>query len=152
MGDGGGRADAARALVDGMALAAAISAEEANDGAALPAFGACLAIVFHKPFDSLSIGTLMAGAGHTAKARHWFNAFYALVTPLGMVIFYFLASAEQSHFALGQALGFGAGAFMCIAMSDLLPELQFHRHDRFWLSIALVAGIALAWSTGLLEG
>jgi zinc and cadmium transporter len=40
---------------------------------------------------------------------------------------------------------------VCIATSDLLPELQFHRHDRAALSIALVAGIALAWSTVLLE-
>ena len=60
--------------------------------------------------------------------------------------------SAQSHEGLGQILGFAAGAFVCIATSDLLPELQFHRHDRATLSAALVAGIALAWGTVYLEG
>ena len=55
------------------------------------------------------------------------------------------------HAVLGQVLGFAAGAFVCIATSDLLPELQFHRHDRLSLSLALLAGIVLAWSTIFLE-
>ena len=38
------------------------------------------------------------------------------------------------------ALAFSAGTFLCIALSDLLPELQFHAHDRFKLSVALLAG------------
>jgi zinc and cadmium transporter len=33
---------------------------------------------------------------------------------------------------------------LCIASSDLLPELQFHSHDRFKLSVALLAGLSIA--------
>ena len=36
-------------------------------------------------------------------------------------------------------------------MSDLLPELQFHRHDRIKLSMALLAGLLLAYLVGLME-
>jgi zinc and cadmium transporter len=69
-----------------------------------------------------------------------------LVSPVGAVLFYFGAS----HFAgsdaafLGCALAFCAGTFLCIASSDLLPELQFHSHDRFKLSVALLAGLTVA--------
>ncbi len=45
---------------------------------------------------------------------------------------------------LGYALVFCAGTFLCIACADLLPELQFHSHDRLKLSLALLAGLAIA--------
>jgi zinc and cadmium transporter len=49
------------------------------------------------------------------------------------------------------ALAFSAGTFLCIAMSDLLPELQFHQHDRGKLAAALMLGLAVAWGIGVLE-
>jgi zinc and cadmium transporter len=136
-------------LVDGVTLAAAVKSEEGH-GVLLAGIGACLAIALHKPFDSLTIGTMMAAAGKSTRARQLLNAAYALVTPLGIILFYALAGAAGST-GLGQTLGFAAGAFLCIATGDLLPELQFHRHDRFALSASLVAGIALAWGTVFLE-
>lgn len=49
------------------------------------------------------------------------------------------------------ALSFSAGTFLCIALSDLLPELQFHSHDRFKLSVALLAGFFLMVGTSAIE-
>lgn len=138
-------------LIDGLTLAAAVKSEEGH-AAALAGIGACLAVALHKPFDSLTIGTLMASAGQSSFARQIVNAGYALVTPLGVALFYTLSSTELgSQVGLGQTLGFAAGAFLCIATGDLLPELQFHRHDRLALSVSLLAGIALAWGTVFLE-
>ncbi len=138
-------------LIDGLTLAAAVRAEEGHE-VLLAGIGACLAVALHKPFDSLTIGTLMASAGQSTFARQIANAAYALVTPLGVVLFYTLSSTEPgSQVGLGQTLGFAAGAFLCIATGDLLPELQFHRHDRLALSVSLLAGIALAWGTVFLE-
>jgi hypothetical protein len=37
-----------------------------------------------------------------------------------------------------------ADYFLCIAGADLLPKLQFHAHDRVKLSLALLAGVAVA--------
>ena len=48
-------------------------------------------------------------------------------------------------------LAFAAGMFMCSALSDLLPELQFHQHDRVKLSAALLGGLGLAWAVGQLD-
>jgi zinc and cadmium transporter len=36
-------------------------------------------------------------------------------------------------------------------LSDLLPELQFHHHDRLKLTIALMLGLAVAYGVGHLE-
>jgi zinc and cadmium transporter len=138
-------------LVDGVAIAAAVKAEEGHPTILLAGLGIALAVVLHKPFDALTIGTLMAAAGRSTASRHWLNAFYSLVTPLGVVLFYSTSDAWAAA-VLGQILAFAGGVFICIALSDLLPELQFHRHDRATLSLALVAGIAMAWSTGWLEG
>jgi zinc and cadmium transporter len=138
-------------LIDGVTLAAAVKAE-AGYGVMLAGIGACLAVALHKPFDSLTIGTMMAAAGQSTWSRQLFNGAYALVTPLGVILFYSLSTAAAgSSFGLGQTLGFAAGAFLCIATGDLLPELQFHRHDRVGLSLSLLAGIALAWGTVFLE-
>jgi zinc and cadmium transporter len=49
------------------------------------------------------------------------------------------------------ALAFSAGTFLCIALSDLLPELQFHEHDRLKLSLALLGGFALMAATAFGE-
>ena len=41
--------------------------------------------------------------------------------------------------------------FVCIALSDLLPEVQFHAHDRVPLSLSLLVGLLLAWCIGFFE-
>jgi zinc and cadmium transporter len=140
------------ALIDGVTIAAAVKAEDGNGVVVWAGLGAALAVVLHKPFDSLTIGTLMAAAGRSTASRHLFNALYSLITPLGVALFYLTSvGSTEPLVGLGQVLGFSAGAFICIATSDLLPELQFHHHDRTQLSLALVAGIALAWASGFLE-
>lgn len=129
-------------LVAGIALAAAVNAE---DGARLPGFATFLAIVLHKPFDALTIGTLMSVGGRSRRSRHLVNAAFSLAVPLGAVAFSAGVSvAGEPGAVVGVALAFAAGAFLCIALSDLLPELQFHQHDRVALSVALLGGIAVA--------
>jgi len=132
-------------LLDGLALAAAVEAG-AHNHVRLAGLGVALVVILHKPFDALAISTLMTAGGSSRFSRHLLNGLFALASPLGAVLFYFGAS----HFAgsdttfLGCALAFCAGTFLCIASSDLLPELQFHSHDRFKLSLALLAGLAIA--------
>jgi zinc and cadmium transporter len=136
---------ALHSALDGMALAASVGAESKEEvqWAGIVVFAV---IVLHKPFDSLTLGTLMAVAGRSAGMRHLINALYATAVPLGALAYTLLAdrmSVDASH-VTGTVLAFAAGAFLCIATSDLLPELQFHSHDRGKLSLALVAGILLA--------
>jgi len=141
-------------LIDGVALAAGVVAEQEGNSVAMWAgLGTFLAIFLHKPFDSLTIGTLMTAGHAPRKTQLIANILYALVAPAGVAIFYVYAgNVTGSHATLlGAALGFAAGAFICIAASDLLPELQFHTHDRGTLSVALLAGVVLAWAIVFVE-
>lgn len=144
---------ALHSAIDGLALAAAVAVEARNGEVPLLAgLGTFLAIFLHKPFDSLSISTLMAAGGWSSRWRHAVNFAYAAVLPLGVVLFLVgIGSATGYEGLLGRALGLAGGAFLCIATSDLLPELQFHSHDRLKLSTALILGVALAWVIGLVE-
>ena len=145
---------ALHSLLDGVALAAAVSADVAEHGtmrwAGLAVF---LVVVLHKPFDSLTLGTLMAVAGRSSKLRHGVNLMYAASVPLGALIFQIgvLGDASDDTTWIGAVLALAAGTFLCISTSDLLPELQFHTHDRLRLSAALLLGLALSWSIVLFE-
>ncbi|MCZ6837253.1 MAG: ZIP family metal transporter, partial [Planctomycetota bacterium] len=107
----------------------------------------------HKPFDAMAIGTLMSVGGRSLMARHVVNALFALAIPLGAIMLHLGLSVEVTNqpALLGATLAFSAGMFICIALSDLLPELQFHQHDRLKLSAALLLGLALAWGVANLE-
>jgi len=132
-------------IFDGLAMAAAVAAGPQQSGGAL-GLGTALAVILHKPFGALAISTLMV-AGHTKQTTQRLVIIaFALVTPLGALLFFQGAGhLAHSHPAwLGVALAFCAGTFLCIACADLLPELQFHSHDRGKLSVALLTGIAVA--------
>ncbi len=142
-------------LIAGAALAACIHTEAGGDGIHVgwPGLAVFLVILLHKPFDSLTLGTLMAAGGWSVPMRHLVNALFALAVPLGAVLFYLgLASVDiESSQVVGAAVAFSAGVFLVISLSDLLPELQFHHHDRASLSAALLLGVALAWTVSHIE-
>ena len=139
--------------IAGIALAASVQAEShGGHMAALAGFGTFLVILLHKPFDAMTIGTLMSAGGWSVAARHLVNGLFALMIPAGVVLFYLgLGQTQSGSHVVAYALAFSAGTFLCIATSDLLPELQFHAHDRAALSIALLLGLALAWGIGIVE-
>ncbi|MBI4664225.1 MAG: ZIP family metal transporter [Verrucomicrobia bacterium] len=141
-------------LIDGVALAASVKADGVGEQPSwLLGFGTFLVIILHKPFDAMAIGTLMAAGGSSRLSRHLVNGLFGLAIPTGVILFHLGAtqfSGDAGRF-LGSALAFAAGTFLCIASSDLLPELQFHSHDRIKLSMALVSGLALAMLIGTFE-
>ena len=85
--------------------------------------------------------------GRRGRWPTWSTSASPLMIPLGVVLF-FLGIGRLGPDGRGRRgpparLAFSAGTFLCIALSDLLPELQFHAHDRAKLSLALLAGFAL---------
>lgn len=140
-------------LADGIALAASIDAEWTSTAGLTAGLATFLVIFLHKPFDSLTIGTLMAASGRSRRSRHLVNLLFALMIPVGALTFHigFHQFDDGGRELLGRALAFSAGTFICIASSDLLPELQFHSHDRGKLSAALLLGLALSWVIGYFE-
>lgn len=134
-------------LADGAALGAAVNVDAATG------FATFLAIVLHKPLDAAIITTLMVSSGASLRMRTAINFGYALVVPIGAAGF--LASLSlfggQREAAVGIALALAGGAFVCIAAADLLPEVQFHTHDRVLLTTALALGLGLAWGMAIAE-
>ncbi|MBC8201154.1 MAG: ZIP family metal transporter [Planctomycetes bacterium] len=131
-------------VLAGVALAAAWSA-----GGVEIAIGVFIAIVLHKPFDGLTLIAMMRVSNVSKTKTHIFNVLFSLSVPLGVLLF--LLGGEVSHTTIAAALAFSAGMFLCISLSDLLPELQFHGHDRFALTIALVLGLSIAWGISSLH-
>lgn len=142
-------------LMDGVALSSGVVAEAGHMGhGILPGFGIFLAVLLHKPLDAVSITSLMHPVT-TPSRRMTVNIGFALMCPLGAFLFW--VGASQFSGAWGASLGgwglaFSAGVFLCISLSDLLPEMEFHSHSRLQLTAALLLGIAAALAIGLVEG
>ncbi len=136
-------------LIDGIALGASVRAEVGEPVfLSLFGLGTFLAVLLHKPLDAISITSLMAAGGWSAGARNAVNFGFAMMCPLGALLFVFGVEqlTTQQHLVIGCALAFAAGVFLCISLGDLLPELELHAHNRIRLSVALLLGVALAWA------
>lgn len=146
-------------LLDGIALAAAVQADALHNHGDkqqtwfIMGFGTFLGVALHKPLDSLSITSLMATGGWSRRAIQLVNVIYAMMCPFGAALFCLgiQTISGSRDFAVASALAMSAGVFICISLSDLLPEVQFHSHDRLRLSVFLIAGIIAAWAIGLAE-
>jgi zinc and cadmium transporter len=137
-------------VVDGIALGAVLIGSA--QGASLAGVGVFLAILLHKPLDALSIETVMGARGWSSISRWTAGAVFALLCPLTAAAFYLGASALVPYDGLLPAsLAFAAGAFICIALGDLLPEVQFHSHDRLRLTLLFLLGVGVAFALGWLE-
>jgi zinc and cadmium transporter len=140
--------------IDGIALGAAVLVDSKTEST-LPLYGlgVFLAIVLHKPLDAYSITSLMRASGWKEQSCQTVNMLFALMCPVGATLVLVGADqfAQHQNVFLGAVLGISAGVFLCISLSDLLPELQFHSHDRLKLSAALLTGVGVAYLIGLVE-
>ncbi len=145
---------AIHSLLDGIAVGASVVAG-LEHGAAGGLFGAgtFLAVLLHKPLDSLSITSVMAVGQWSVRWQTTINVLFSLICPVGALATFFGVQGlgAWQHLAVGCALGFSAGVFLCISLADILPEIQFHRHDRVKLTAALLIGVALALLIGVFE-
>ncbi len=120
-----------------------------NEGTVLAGLGVFLAIMLHKPLDAYSIIGLMRVSGYGNRTCTLTNVGFALLCPL-ITVFTFLgvgllSQLNEMH-VIGYVMAFAAGVFLCISLSDLLPEIQFHSHDRGILILAFLIGIGLAYA------
>ncbi|HEY6564897.1 MAG TPA: ZIP family metal transporter, partial [Pirellulaceae bacterium] len=145
---------AVHTLMDGIALGAAVMADsQRSPDSRLYGVGVFLAIILHKPLDAFSITSLMKASGWNDTMRHAASIGFATMCPMGALLFCLGTTqfdVDQARI-LGATLGFSTGVFLCISLGDLLPELQFHRHDRVKLSAAMLLGVGLSYAMGYLE-
>ena len=138
-------------ITEGVALGGSV--QESVHGA-LPGLGVFLAILLHKPLDAYSILSVMRSAGYRRSTCNIVNIAFALLCPVvALGVFWLGAQLEPALGGelAGYALCFAAGVFLCVALSDVLPEIHFHTHDRFKLIIAFLVGIGLAYALYFVE-
>ncbi|MEK6799340.1 MAG: ZIP family metal transporter [Planctomycetota bacterium] len=134
---------------DGVAVAAAGSPDGA--GATRLSLAVFLSVLIHKPMDGLSVSVLLLHAG-VGRAWLWVvQLAYAALVPFGAYLYILTRGAfADTSLLAGYTLALSGGIFLSIALTDLLPELHFHKHDRHKLSAALILGLAVMWATSLL--
>ena len=141
-------------VTEGLALGTSIRVGELHDGeAGLAGLGVFLAILLHKPLDAFSIIGLLQAAGHSPRTRIAVNVGFALLCPV-VALLTFLGIGLLGHWeeeVVGYVLVLAAGAFLCVSLSDLLPEIHFHSHDRAKLTVAFLMGIVLAYGLYFIE-
>jgi len=121
----------------------------------LPGIALFLAIALHKPADALAVSTMLSKRRVSRTKIMLVQLGFALMVPAGAFLILWLGENFEAQLRgqlVGAALAFSAGTFLFIALSDLLPEVQFHHHDRGKLFVALLAGVALMGFIALLEG
>lgn len=148
---------ATHTITEGIALGASVHVSVHSTGSgALPGLGVFMAILLHKPLDAYSIVSMMRSAGYAARHRNLVNLGFALLCPAVALGTFWgagqLGVAEGDGGAVaGYVLCFAAGAFLCIALSDLLPEIHFHSHDRLKFILVFLVGIGLAYALHFVE-
>lgn len=141
-------------MTEGVALGTSIRVGEIHgDEAGLAGLGVFLAILLHKPLDAFSIIGLLQAAGHSLRTRIAVNIGFAMLCPVVALLTFwgigFLGHWEEE--VVGYVLVLAAGAFLCISLSDLLPEIHFHSHDRVKLTVCFLMGIVLAYGLYFIE-
>ncbi len=143
------------AITEGIALGAAVQAGgPLTASSALPGLGAFVAIALHKPLDAYSVLSMMRSGGYSRRSRNLANLGFALLCPLVALATFWAGAqlgATQAGVLAGYALCFTAGTFLCVALSDLLPEIHFHSHDRLKLMCALLVGTGIAYALRFAE-
>jgi zinc and cadmium transporter len=95
----------------------------------------------------------MKTSGWAVAHQNIVNFAFSMACPIGALLFYFgFTQFSDSSTLLGWGLAISGGFFICIALSDLLPEVAFHDHDRGILTAALLVGISLAVAIESLPG
>lgn len=138
---------AIHSFFDGVAIGA-VTFDGASGYAALAVF---LSVLIHKPMDGLSVSILLLNA-RVKRGTLWsVQLAYALLVPVGALAFYLTKGAVADSSALvGYTMAFSAGTFLAIALTDLLPEIHFHTHDRHKLTGAMALGLVVMWATSLI--
>jgi zinc and cadmium transporter len=144
-------------FINGVSLAGAVQgdySEWVNGALVIPGLALFLAVILHKPADALAISTVLSRKGVSRRRLSLVQLGFASMIPVGALAFYWTSGKFQKNIEnqmIGAALAFSAGTFLFIALSDLLPEVQFHRHDRGRLFLMLVLGVAAMGGIAYLE-
>ncbi len=126
----------AHALTDGIALGSGL----AFDQMGLVVF---LSIFFHKLPEAFALTAILL---HDAKRKRshilFFNFLLVALVPLGAALVHLGVGFSDMRIA-GIGLGFSAGTFLHVSLSDLLPHVHEHAERKLPVVVAFLIGLLL---------
>ncbi|MGD2142214.1 MAG: ZIP family metal transporter [Candidatus Bathyarchaeota archaeon] len=136
--------DAIHNFIDGMIIAASFTTTFSVG------LATTIAVIFHElPQEMGDYGVLVYAGFERPKALVLNFAAALSVVAGGIFTIFFLDTVETLS---GLLISFSAGAFLYLAASELIPELQ--REENFWRSLIQFAifllGIAMIWYLGVI--
>jgi len=131
-------------IVDGFALAASSVTPELG----LLVF---LAILAHKVPNALSLSAILVAEGYSRRKALLLNATFALMLPVGVLLYVLLQHFVHAERFTGLALAVSAGTFLHLSVSDILPDLHRRGGSKWRISGAVLAGLALMAALGFLR-
>lgn len=139
-------------LMEGVALSSTLRIHE-HSASGIAGIGVFLAIALHKPLDALSIVSIMEKNGMSVRARRLANLGFAFMCPVIIFVAYYAPSylGPSEAYVMGCALAFATGTFLTISLSDLLPEIHFHKHDRWKIASGFLVGVVIAYALHWVE-
>jgi zinc and cadmium transporter len=129
-------------LTDGLALGVAL--EEGVRGV-----GVLFALVFHQIPASVSLVSILLAEGYGRARTVAMTVVFALMVPLGGLLYLALREHTDVHALAPRALAFSAGTFLHVALADLLPQVHRKAELRRPASVALLLGLAAMWALRL---
>ena len=140
-------------IVDGVALGSSMQSDAAMGISGLVGFSVFFAILLHKPLDALTLSFFMRQRGVSTQLQWLLLGAYALVCPAVVASLLLVLNnlGIVTPGLMAAALGFSCGVFLCVALSDLLPEIHFHDHDRGKMAGMLLVGVGLSLLIGVFE-
>ena len=131
---------ALHSAIDGMIIGTGF--EVGHDLGVLAALG----VVAHELPEGIAMLSILLHYGWPRRSAVQLTSFVAIATPAAAVLTYGLVH-DLSPGLLGGLLALAGGSFVYIAASDLIPES--HRSRGLQASLALCAGLLVAWLAGL---
>ena len=132
---------AIHSVVDGLALGSGLLVP----GLGFPVF---LAIFAHKAPEAFSLTSVLLHSGTKKTKVVLVQLLTLLMIPGGAYLAYYFIGANNPLW-IGRAIGFAAGTFLHISLSDLLPEVHKHSHIKTLNYFAFVLGLLVMWLLAL---
>jgi zinc and cadmium transporter len=137
--------DGVHNVVDGVALGAAFVAD--------PALGVTVgvAVLAHEIPQEIGDYALLLDGGLSRRRALAYNVLSASTIVPGVIVGYLLTEAIEQ--AVPVALALAMGAFLYVALADLIADLHRRGPPRAfgWQFTPMLAGVALIWLVGRLE-
>jgi len=139
--------DALHNFADGLAIGAAFV------GSYSIGLGTVFAVFFHElPHEMGDFAVLLSSGMNVKQAMFW-NLVSSFTCFIGFFGGVYLAKTETIQKWI---LGIAAGAFIYIALVDMLPEIRMHGRNNNWIrftchQVGLIAGGVIMWLIAVYE-